>query len=75
MNLNNKNITLPNGKKYCFLESKPVDEMKERSICLLSVHGDETNYSLWLMEFAGEEEACFWSYEGDDANYLINELL
>jgi len=75
MDLKNKNITFPDGRKFCFLSSKPVEQIENRSICLFNVLGKEANYSLWLMEEEGDGNVSFWPYEGDDTNDLLIELL
>jgi len=75
MDLKNRDITFPDGQVYCFLASKPVEEISNRSICLLSLRDEKSNYSLWLMEIEDKEIAYFWPYEGDDSRELIIELL
>ncbi|MCL2244315.1 MAG: hypothetical protein FWC03_07585 [Treponema sp.] len=75
MDFRNKKITFRDGRTYCFLSSKPVESISNRSICLLNVLEGEADYSLWLMETDGEEDAFFWPYKGSDTLDLIKELL
>jgi len=74
MDLKKMDITFPDGQVYCFLESKPVEGISNRSICLLSLRDEKSNFSLWLMEIENEN-AYFWPYEGDASKELMKELM
>ena len=72
--LKNKNVTL-NGKKYAILTGKPTP-LPNRSIYLLSALGEETDYSLWLVEIDEDgQNMSLWPYEGTNTNALIKQLL
>lgn len=75
IDLKDKIINWPDGRKFYFLTSKPVVGNSERNICLLNTLGKKADYYLWFMEVEDEKTVSFWPYEGTDSEELIKELL
>ncbi len=75
MKLTELDIKGPNGQGYCIIETMETPD-PSRKLILLSLRGEQTDYSLWLAEF-GEDgsKMHMWPYEGDDYNEKLEIIL
>jgi len=80
MNLKNKIVPMPDGKRYFILEGTPCADDPKKSVYLFNSSleaGEKPNYSLWNVEFLNDEEKNIkiWPYDGADSDDLLKQLL